>query len=465
MDRRVDRLEKALAEQLEALWQEISWHTPRETADRVRRAAVQACHALHRAANPAYRERCGRERIPERLELAQLPAVTFPEEIYKAYAYKEGGKRRKLGVFCERDVPLLLEHLNRYLVHPVTTEGLAESYMCFTNIRGGLDRLRADLLKAQRVCLVTSSGTTGSAISLIPLDRECFETLLRVNRYSFGEITNVPGYGSIEPDRHCLVGHLPRRGSMLVALERLARSFGQRAFLTIPAEVQSRELRWRSGTYAGAGGRALELIMKPLLDVGGRRTAREARENAIAALKRAEALGLRTAILANAWMAYDTLRRMEALSAAEVEGGTRRPGTPYVDLAPGSVLILGGGNKGGLNVPEEEIIASFHKVIGGLDKVADVYFQAEGFGAAIRCREGNYHVDPHVEYFTIHSYLAYFDPRQTNRVPAIITGDIVSAIHEEPCPCGAPTRYFRRVQRDDEKRESKGCAAALAKYA
>jgi hypothetical protein len=463
----MEMLERALAEKIAVLWQEVSWATPREKADRLRNKAIQSCHALHRAANPAYRERCAREQISERLELAQLPAVVFPEEIYKAYGEKTRPDGRSLGPFCEQDVPLLLEHLNHYLVHPITMEGLAENYMPFTNIRGGLDRLRADLLSAQGVSLVTSSGTTGSAFSLIPLDKTSFEMLLRANGRTLDEASRVPGYGSVDPDKHCIVGHFPRKGSMALALafEFQARRFGERAFMAIPTNVQTRELRWRAGGYAGLSGQVLKLIMKPFLTAGGRQIARKGWENLLAGLQKAEELGLRTAVVGNAWMAYKALKRMESLLQAEIERGRRQPGDPLIKLAPGSVLIFGGGNKSGLNVPEEEIIALFHKLVGGLDRVSDIYSQAEGFGTAIRCQEGNYHVDPHVEYFVLDSYLAHFDPRQTNRVPAIVSGDVVDAICEVPCPCGAPTRYFRRVQRDDQNRGSKGCAAALAEYA
>lgn len=466
MDREKQVVERALAARVERLWQEVSWDTPREDADRLRQEAIQACHALHRTANPAYRGRCEREQIGERLELAELPALVFPEEIYKAYSEERRINGKKLGVFCEQDVPLLVEHLNHYLVHPITMDGLAQSYMKFTNIRGGLDRLRADLLSAQGVFLVTSSGTTGSAFSLIPLDKESFEMLLRANERTLEEASNVPGYGPIDPDSHCMVGHFPRKGSMGMALtfEFQARRFGERAFFTIPMEVQTRELRWRKGTYAGLSGWILGLVMKPLLQMGGKRTAHKGMENMIMALKKAEELGVRTLIAGNQWMAYNTLKQMAALLRAEIERGTKKPGDHYIDLAPGSVLVVGGGNKSGLSIPEEEIITLFHKLIGGLDKVVDLYSQAEGFGIGIRCNEGNYHLDPHTEYFTIDSYLAYFDPRQTNRVPAIITGDLVDAIHEEPCSCGAPTRYFRSIERDVLNRGSKGCAAALAEY-
>jgi hypothetical protein len=185
----------------------------------------------------------------------------------------------------------------------------------------------------------------------------------------------------------------------------------------------------------------------------------------IKALRMAEELGVRTAVFGNPWMSYNILRRTEELLQAEIEQGVKQPGDHFVDLAPGSVLIYGGGNKSGLDVPEAEITAMFHRLIGGLDRVVDVWTQAESYGTAIRCDEGNYHLDPHVEYFVVDSYVAYYDPRQANRVPAIVTGDVVDSIVEEPCPCGATTRFFQRVQRDDQNRGSRGCAAALAEYA
>ncbi len=467
MDGQTKTLQEVWAAKVNTLWQHVSWQTPREEADRLRREAVQACHALHATANPAYRERCRRERIGERLELAQLPLVAFPEEIYKAYSQKQRADGRKLGVFCEQDVPLLVEHLNQYLVHPLTIDGLRNSYMGWTNIRGGLDRLRKDLRMAQGVLLVTSSGTTGSAISLIPMDQAALEMQRRVYARLFREATIVPGYGPIEPEQHCMVAHSPLSGSMMlaVAFELQTRGFGERAFMTIPAHVHTRELRWRAGVYAGPGGRLLGLAMKPLQRVGGKRTSRLAVENLLIALRKAEAWGLRTAVAGNSWMAYSALKELEALLEDEIARGAKKPGDHLVDLAPGSLLVYGGGNKSGLNVTEDEITALYHKLIGGLDKVVDVYNQSEGYVSAIRCAQGNYHLDSHSECFVVDGYLAYFDPRHGTRLPAIVTGDVVGTIHEEPCPCGAPTRYFRQIQRDDQKRGSKGCAAALAEYA
>jgi hypothetical protein len=206
-------------------------------------------------------------------------------------------------------------------------------------------------------------------------------------------------------------------------------------------------------------------MMQPLIAIGGKRTGRKGLENTIEALREAEKLGVRTAVAGNPWMAYNSLREMEELLQVEIRAGRKRPGDSLVDLAPGSVLVFGGGNKSGLNVSEEEIVELYRKVISGLDRVVDVYNQSEGYVSGIRCAEGNYHLDPHAAYFVVDSYLAYYDPRQNYRVPATITGDIVDEIVEEPCPCGAPTRFFQSIQRDDQNRGSKGCAAALAEYA
>jgi hypothetical protein len=158
-------------------------------------------------------------------------------------------------------------------------------------------------------------------------------------------------------------------------------------------------------------------------------------------------------------MVYPTLTRMKALQDADVSHGEE----PLLRLAPGSVLVTAGGNKSDLTLPEAEITALFRRLVGGVDKVVDAWGQGEGMCAAIRCEHGNYHGDQHAEYFMVGSNLAYFDPRQPFRVPAIVTGDLVDRIHEDPCPCGAPGRYFQRIRRD-ERRGSKGCAAALAEY-
>lgn len=459
-------LQRALREKVEALWREVSWDTPRDRADSLRWQAIQACHALHRAANPAYQARCTREGIGEYVEPPHLPALVFPEEIYKGYAEEVRADGRKLGPFCERDVPLLLKHLNRYLVHPMRLDGMARSYIRLTNLRGGLDRLRADLQRGQGVTLVTSSGTTGGPFSLIPLDGESLETLLRANARALAETSRVPPYGPIDPEKDFMVGYLPRGGSMVMAMafQHQAQRFGKRACMAIPAHVQTKELRWRAGLFNGLDGKMLRVLVRPFLHLAGRRTARSSLQNMLAGLQQAQESGRRTAVVGNAWMMYRTLREMEALLAREVARGRKRPGEPLFRLAPGSVLIFGGGNKSSLHVPEEEIIALARRVIGGLDRATDIYSQAEGFGFAVRCPAGNYHLDPHVHYFTVDSYLAYYDPRQTNRVPGILTGDLVDSLHEEPCPCGAPTRFFSRIHRDDRKRGSKGCAAALADY-
>ena len=466
MDEHFATLKRALQSKLESLWREVSWDTPRGKADLLRWEAMQACHVLHRAANPAYGARCIREGIGEQLERRHLPTLLFPEEIYKGYAEEMRADGQKLGPFCERDVPLLLKHLNRYLVNPIHVDGLDRSYIRFSSLLGGLDRLRSDLERSQGITLLTSSGTTGGPFSLIPLDGESLETLLRANDSALTQSSQVAPYGPIDPARDFIVGYLPRGGSMVMAMafERQARRFGERACLAIPARVQTKELRWRAGLHSGLDGRILKLVLPLLLRLGGRRTARAGLRNILAGLRRAEEMGLRTAVVGNAWMMYNALRKMEALLEREKAQGRKVAGEPLFRLAPGSVLILGGGNKSSLNVGEEEIIALARKVIGGLDRVTDIYSQAEGFGFAVRCREGNYHLDPHVEYFTVDSYLAYFDPRQTNRVPGILTGDLVDGIHEEACPCGAPTRFFRHVRRDEQKRGSKGCAAALADY-
>jgi hypothetical protein len=467
VDQRYGALKQTLATKVDDLWAKVSWNTPRDEADRIKWDAIQACHAFHRAANPAYRERCEREEFWGALEPEHLPSTAFPEEIYKAYSQKTRGNGNALGVFCERDVPLLLEHLNHYVVRPLTMEGLSESYARFTDINGGLDRLRADLLEAQGVILVTSSGTTGKAVSLIPLDQASLNTLSRSYGRLFRHATIVPGRGPIEQDCHCLVGYSPRAGSMMMALafQVQAKGFEERAFLTIPADVQTRELRWRGRVYSGAFGRMVGWMMQPLIAIGGKRTSRKGLENTIEALREAEKLGVRTAVAGNPWMAYNSLKEMEELLQAEIREGRKRPGDSLVDLAPGSVLVFGGGNKSGLNVSEEEIVALYRKVISGIDRVVDVYNQSEGYVSGIRCAEGHYHLDPHAAYFVIDSYLAYYDPRQNFRVPATITGDLVDKIIEEPCPCGAPTRFFRSIRRDDVNRGSKGCAAALAEYA
>ncbi len=465
MDEQTRKLRAILDQKLEQLWQQVGWNTPRETADRIRREALQASHALHRAANPAYRERCEREGIGEQLDLAQLPALVFPEEIYKGYAEQKRANGQKLGLFCEQDVPLLLKYLNHYLVEPIQMDGLKQSYMFLTSIRGGLDRLRDDIQRSQGTFMLTSSGTTGT-LSLIPVDKDAFHTLERVTLYTYDAITDVPGYGPIDPAKHCLVAFAIRRGSLMqaVTFNVYAEGFGERAFLAIPAAVYTRELRWRADKFAGLSGKLIRPLIRSMSAKAGKKAAQQTAENFAMGLKQAESLGVRTAIFINPWQTYRTLLALEARLQEQVARGEKKPGEPLVRLASGSVLIFGGGNKSNLAVSEEEITALCRRLIGGLDKVLDAYGQSESLGGAIRCSAGNYHLDPHMELFSVDNYLAYYDPRQVNRVPAIITGDIIGEVHDEPCSCGAPTRYFTRIARDSENRGSKGCIAALAEY-
>ncbi len=460
-------LRSTLQTKMEQLWNDVSIITDRETADRVRWEAIQACHAWHRAVTPAYRERCEREGIGKRLERSQLSAVALPEEIFKAYAQAELPNGEKLGAFCERNVPLLIEKMSYYLSQPITMEGLQENYMSRTNIQGGLDRLRADLHAKQGVYLLTSSGTGGSAFALIPCGRELLETTAKANHRMFDLITYIPEYGPIDPKAGCLVGYAPREGSMMMSfgLKLYADLYEERAFFAIPARVQSRELRWRAGAFAGTSGKVLQALMKPLLKFGGKRTSAKGAENFIAGLKEAEALGLRTLVFANPWMALNGLARMEAVLAEEVAQGKKQAGEPLVTLAPGSVLLMAGGNKAGSDIPAETIVARFHRLIGGITKTLDAYGQSESLSGAIQCAEGNYHFDSHMEFFIVDGYLAYYDPRQFYRVPGLLTGDNVDAIYEEPCACGNPARYFKHIARDNANRGSKGCAAALAEYA
>jgi hypothetical protein len=339
--------------------------------------------------------------------------------------------------------------------------------MSLTNLRGGLDQLRADLLKSQEVLLLTSSGTSGSALSLIPIDARSYEMRKRCNRLSFDLFSDVPGYGPIVPEHDCLIAYAPRAGSMLmiVAMQDYANKFNERKFLTIPASVYTRELRWRAGMYAGFSGKLLKILMKPLQVMGGKRTAQMGLTNTIAALKKAEALGVRALVFSNQWMIYKALLKMQSLLEAEIQQGLKQPGEPFVKLAPGSAFFSSGGNKSGLDIPSEEVIALIHKLIGGLDKTRDGYGKSEAIINTLGCQYGNYHLDPYAVFFKIDGYMAFFDPRETGKVPAQITGDLVDDLCYEPCPCGMPTGYYKFLRRDNEKRGSKGCAAALQEYA
>jgi hypothetical protein len=456
-----------LLDKIDVLWKDVDHKTPRPQADQLRREALQACHAYHRQANPAYRQRCEREGVGESLSLEQLSVVAFPEEIYKAYSQQTLPNGEKLGAFCERNVPLILEGLNPYLTRPITMDGLQANYLPLTSLRGGLDRLRSDLLEKQGVFLLTSSGTGGGTFALIPCDRGLLETTRRANHFMFDMVTDVPGYGPLDPQRDCMIGFVPRDGSMMMSfgLGLYADLYGERAFFAVPAKVHTRELRWRKGVFTGPDGALLKLLMTPLMGVMGKRTSEKGFHNFAQALKQAEAWQVRTLVFANPWMGLNLLAHLEDLLKAEVAAGSKKAGDPLVKLAPGSVLLMAGGNKSGSDIPAEAIIQRFLAVIHGFDKVIDAYGQSESLSGAIQCSQGNYHFDPHIEFFKSGNYLGYFDPRQDYRPPCILTGDVVDGIHETPCPCGSPARYFKSVQRDSENRGSKGCAAALAEYA
>jgi hypothetical protein len=460
-------LKKTFDQSLARLWNEVGWKTPREKADPIVWDAIQACHAFHRAATPAYRERCEREGIGASIEFDQLSLLVFPEEIWKGYSQVTLPNGEKMGVFCERDVPRLIEYLNQYLSTPLTMTGLQSNYMAQTNLKGGLDQLRADLLKSQGVQLLTSSGTTGSAISLIPVDQRAYEDRVRINRMTFDVFTDLPGYGPIVPERDTLVSYSPEDGSMLmsVAMKDYAQGFGDRKFITIPARIFTRELRWRAGVFTGLSGKILKPIMGVAMAQFGKRTGKKGMENTIAALKKAEALGKRTLIFVNVWMGYKMLKHMEALLEEEIRAGRKKPGEPYIQLAPGSVMLNAGGNKSGLDIKEEDIFALIHKVIGGIDRLANGYGKAESMVSIIRCDQGHYHLDPHMIFFKTDRYLAFFDPREIHKVPVQITGDFVDDLVYTSCSCGLSTGYFRIISRDNANRGSKGCAAALQEYA
>jgi hypothetical protein len=459
-------LKTQLLSEIDRLWEDVDWTTPRPVADRRRWEVVQRNHRYQRLANPTYRERCEREGVGETLTRDDLATVALPEEIFKSYREQTLANGERLGIFCERNVPLLLEGLNRYLTEPITMEGLSSSYLAFTSLRGGLDQLRRDLLEHQGVYLLTSSGTGGGAFALIPSSDALTEEFRRVNHSMFGQITTVPGYGPLNPATDCLVGYGPRDGSMMMAfgLKLYADLFEDRAMLAIDAEVYTRELRWRKGVFTGVDGMLLKVVLPPALSVVGKRMSKQSAENFHQALVRAEKLGVRTLVFANPWMALNAVRYLQRVLEAKIAAGEKKPGDPLVELAPGSVLLLAGGNKSGSDIPLEEIVGMFQATIGGVAKVVDAYGQGEALSGAVMCSEGNYHFDPHVEPFQVNGYLATYETRQFYRPSCMLTGDVIDGIHEEPCPCGQPTRYFTSVARDNENRGTKGCAAALAEY-
>ncbi|RPI31437.1 MAG: hypothetical protein EHM70_11525 [Chloroflexota bacterium] len=459
--------QQALNQAVNCMWNQVDWHTPRAVADPIVWEAVQACHALHREFTPAYRQRCEREGIGAQIEPDQLPLVVFPEEIWKGYSQipLPGGK--KMGVFAEQDVPRLIEYFNQYLSRPLTMDGLKSSYTHNTSLSGGLDQLRDDLLKAQDIQLLTSSGTTGSAISLIPVDPECKNFRDRANRMAFDLLSDYPGLGPVLPERDTLITYAPGEGSMLmiVGMQGYAKLFGPRSHFTIPARVFTREQRWRAGVFYGPGAPLLKAVFSLLMKVFSKRTAQKGMENTLAALKEAEAAGRRALIFANLWMTYKVLLRMDALLEEEVRSGRKQPGEPYVRLAPGSLWVNAGGNKSGLSVSQKEIADLVCKLVGGVSRVANGYGKAESMCTLIDCAYGNYHLDPHMLFFKVDGYLGFFDPRETLKVPGQLTGDLVDQLCYEPCPCGLPTGYFSKIERDNAARGAKGCAAVLAEYA
>ncbi len=467
MNESTTALKQTLDTAIQRVYSEVGWRTPRKIADPIVWEAVQASHAFHRAATPAYRERCQREGIGETIRPDQMPRVAFPEEIWKGYSEIRLSGGKKMGVFCEQNVPRLIEYLNQYLSAPLTMQGLQENYMSGTNLRGGLDRLRTDLMAAQDIQIVTSSGTTGSAISLIPTDLVSRQKRMRMMCDFFDELSNLPGFSPILPSRDNMIGYSPEDGSMYMAIgiKDYGMQYGERFVSTIPSHAFTRELRWRAGVYAGLTGPLVKTMISLLMLVAGKSTAKKGADNTIAALQQAAATGKRTLFFANPWMGYNTFRRMEAMLEEEIRLGHKKPGDPYIRLAPGSVMLNGGGNKSGLAVDQEEILALIRKVIGGFDRIVEAYAKTETMYLTIRCEHGNFHLDPRVFFFKVDDYLAAFDPLDAYKVPAQVGGDFVDDLCYQPCPCGMPTGYFTKVRRDDANRGSKGCAAALQEYA
>ena len=152
------------------------------------------------------------------------------------------------------------------------------------------------------------------------------------------------------------------------------------------------------------------------------------------------------------------------------------------EFAPGSILVTGGGMKGYKDAPEnwEELIQEFY----GIDQISSMYSMSECMGLAPLCSQGYYHFMP----FTIPILLdedakqlpesgeqtgrmALFDLLAQTYWGGFISGDQITMIWDEDCPCGwKGPRMTRDIQRfaqmegGDDKITCAGTAKAYNEF-
>ncbi len=145
-------------------------------------------------------------------------------------------------------------------------------------------------------------------------------------------------------------------------------------------------------------------------------------------------------------------------------------------LRKGSSVIFGGGWKSfdGSRIPEEELMTLISDTFSiPPNAVSEGYSMTEIQGLMLRCKNGRYHIPPHLETIIldeelkpmsgddITGVLAIIDPFASSYPGFLITGDTVRR-NSMPCSCGRSGDTIITVERSPG-REVKGCGGIMAK--
>jgi len=151
-------------------------------------------------------------------------------------------------------------------------------------------------------------------------------------------------------------------------------------------------------------------------------------------------------------------------------------------FAPGSIILSGGGMKGFKDAPPdwENLVKTFF----GVDRFCSVYGMSEIMGTAPLCKEGFYHVMPHIIAILLDKdarelprtgiqtgRLAVFDVLPETYWGGFISGDQVTIHWDEDCPCGwtgprieKTITRFAEMEGGDDKITCAGSAQAYNEF-
>jgi len=419
-------------------------------------------HAWHFARNRAYRQTVAAHGVGPSLSPNDLARVLRPTaQTFKSYI-------DLLGTPFPHDRPL---EFVEWLAGQLSIELPAAR---FSRLRPRYGSLEALLRAVEQIFadlgleILTSSGTSGRATIMVrnqqALTRTTESFYLSFQRY-FG----------MQAD-HRAIFIMPRQTR--IAMARMAQFSVQgiglapeRVHFTIPFAAQPDQVRIRAGRTFRSGwqGAVERRLWRPfMLWMGDAVVTPRAVQNTVHLLQAASAAGEKVLLFAG-WT---------HLHAAAQE--ILRRGAP-LRLAAGSLVGSGGGMKERYPHTPDEIrttVAQAMILTGGEPvMVRDTYGMAEGNWAAMQCRQGNYHLPPWIQAFTVDGndtlqagadsvgLLAFFDPFGGGELfPAFFkTADRVRLLRgDAPCACGEQGAYLAQgsIQRVDLLDEA-GCAAQL----